>query len=205
MSVDNGNSPGAPASRRIMKGDCGVMQVRAAGMRGLKSTLFGIVVLLAPATAWAQTPIAEAHVAAFATSVNVELVNRIPCFTPKTLTRFVIQHMRGASHQIFKSSRKGDAVRIRWVITALPDAEGTVRAIGSPGAGYRASPFWRHPIEIKIQLMEKAVVVHEISAKVAVRCDIRSVQLGRVVGELTSRLCASADRSDQSSNSACAR
>ena len=80
------------------------------------------------------------------------------------------------------------APHIRWVIATLPDAEGQVRAIGQTGKGYSASASWRHPTELKIQLVENSVVIKELERKEKSVCDPRSPRLGTIIKKLTKKL-----------------
>jgi hypothetical protein len=116
-----------------------------------------------PTTAVAQTPpiagLASPHPKDAA--LQLEIIDRAQCVAQKSaLGRRVLEPMRfSTERRLGANDPMIGKVHIRWIVSGLPDAGGTVRYIGPMARGYAGSPFWRHPVSVRVQVVANETVV----------------------------------------------
>jgi len=123
--------------------------------------------------------------------LQLEIVDRAQCVVQKSAlerhglepTRFSAERRLGANDPTIGKAH------IRWIVSGLPDAGGSVRYIGPMARGHTGSPFWRHPVNVKVQVVANATVVKQKSRTVEELSDPRDSTVLQALTELTDELC----------------
>lgn len=159
--------------------------------RSLRVARFAIIFACMPALALAEAAADDGR--ELRGDAAIEIVNQVPCFSRKTLRRVVAERMRFAAGDSPQRGKAKARTRLRLIVSAMPDAAGTVRSIGPSGTTYRPSPFWRHPVMVKLQVIENGGIVREFARQVLILCDARSAIFGQAVSELIAQLFGSSE------------
>jgi hypothetical protein len=122
---------------------------------------------------------------------QLETVDRAQCVAQESALE-----RRGLEPSRFSAERRLGAndpsignAHIRWIVSGLPDAGGTVRYIGPTAHAYPGSPFWRHPVNVSVQVVANATVVKQKSRTVEELSDPRDSTVLQALTELTDELC----------------
>jgi hypothetical protein len=139
----------------------------------------------------AVTPLDFGHPRRSDAAPDLEIVDRAQCVVRKSaLERRVLGPMQSsAESRLSANDPTIGKAHIRWIVSSLPDAGGTVRHIGPMARTYAGSPFWRHPVKVSVQVVANATVVKQMSRTVRERCDPGDSTALQALTELTDGLC----------------
>ena len=97
-----------------------------------------------------------------AAAPELEIVDRAQCIVRKSALE-----QRALESTKFSANRRsgvndpaGGKAHIRWIVSRLPDAGGTVKYMGPGRPTYAGSPFWRHPVNVRVQVVANGTVVN---------------------------------------------
>lgn len=164
----------------------GLLKMRISGNPALLRICI-CALAFSPTVAMAKTEFDAGQYKNYGSVDDVEIVDNVSCLPPEPLAKLVLEQMKVSENRAFQVGPV-DATHIRWIIGGLPDAGGSTRSIGSVGSAYSATPFWRHPIEVRIQLIADSVVVKELSRKAKSLCNPGSPRLATIIRKLTKKL-----------------
>jgi hypothetical protein len=119
---------------------------------------------------------------------ELEIVDRAQCIVRKSkLEQRALGPMKfSAKRRSGVKDPAGGKAHIRWIVSRLPDAGGTVKYMGPTHVG---SPFWRHPVKVRVQVVANATVVKQISRKLGGLCDPGDSTVLQALTKLTDELC----------------